>query len=165
MGENMKKGRKYIIFLISCLLLVMQTISVYAEENSSTEWYEMVEEEFDSSDESIDGIMPYTQYIVDVQTTIAKISSSKVGLRADVYCDSTVNSISVTFYLQKKSGSSWVNVASGTPSSATNVSSTAKQVTVSGISSGTYRAKSVTRVVDKYGYSESVTGYSGSITI
>ena len=58
-----------------------------------------------------------------------------------------------------------MNVASGTPSSVTNVNRTNRQVTVSGISSGTYRAKSVTRVTDQYGYAESITGYSGYITI
>lgn len=161
----MKKGKKYIILILACLMFLMQVFPVYAEENSTDEWYEMVEEEFEPIEEDIESIVPYTLYIMDVQTSLAKLSSSKVGLRADVYCTSAVKSITVTFYLQKKSGSTWVNVASGTPSTATNVSNTAKQVTVSGISSGTYRAKTVTRVTDQYGYSESVTGYSGSLTI
>lgn len=161
----MKKNKKYIAFLLASLLLVLQVLPVYAEENSSTEWYEMVEEEFEPVGEGIGNITPYTQYIIDVQTTIAKISSSKVGLRADVYCASTVQSITVTFYLQKKSGSTWVNVSSGTSSASTNVSSAAKQATVSGVSSGTYRAKSVVRVCDAYGYAETLTGYSGAITI
>ncbi|MCI6431807.1 MAG: hypothetical protein SPF19_01120 [Oliverpabstia sp.] len=160
-----KRRKKYIVIILTCMLLILQVMPVYAEENSDVEWYEMVEEEFDTNDISMSDITPYTLYIVDVQTTIAKLSSSKVGLRADVYCASTVQSISVTFYLQKKSGSTWVNVSSGTSSASTNVSSTAKQATVSGVSSGTYRAKSVTTVKDKNGYSESVTCYSGSISI
>lgn len=162
----MKKCKKYLIVLVSCVLLILQVFPVYAEENSDAEWYEMVEEEYEAIENNgNDLVMPYTQYIMNVLTSMTKLSSSKIGMRADVYCASTVQSITVTFYLQKKSGSTWVNVASGTPSSATNVSSTAKQVTVSGISSGTYRAKTVTRVVDQYGYSESVTGYSGYMTI
>ncbi len=162
----MKKSKKYLVVIVSCVLLILQVFPVYAEENSDTEWYEMVEEEYEAIENNgNDLVMPYTQYIMNVLTSMTKLSSSKIGMRADVYCASTVQSITVTFYLQKKSGSTWVNVASGTPSSATNVSSTAKQVTVSGISSGTYRAKTVTRVVDQYGYSESVTGYSGSLTI
>lgn len=160
----MKKGKRYLILILSCMLL-LYAFPVYAEENSTEEWYEMVEEEFEFEEENVGIISPYTLYIVDVQTSLAKLSSSKLGLRADVYCASKVQSITVTFYLQKKSGSTWVNVASGTPSSATNVSSTAKQVTVSGVSSGTYRAKSITRVIDQYGYAETVTGYSGYMTI
>lgn len=148
-----------------CALLFAQVFSVHAEE-VSTEWYEMVEEDFETVENNLDDlVMPYTQYIMNVQTSIAKLSSSKVGLRADVYCASTVQSITVTFYLQKKSGSTWVNVSSGTSSASTNVASAAKQATVSGVSSGTYRAKSVTTVRDKNGYSESVTCYSGSISI
>lgn len=161
----MKKSKKYISLILVGMLLMLQIIPVYAEEDSENEWYEMVEEEYEVVDDDIDdAIVPYTQYIVNVLTSIAKISSSKIGLRADVYCASTVQSATIVFYLQKKSGSSWVNVSSGT-ASATNFSSTAKQMTVSGVSSGTYRAKTVTTVRDKYGYSESVTCYSGSISI
>ena len=87
----MIRERKYIAFIMICVLLVIQAFPVLAEENSTTEWYEMVEEEFDDGGNDLDDIvMPYTQYIMNVQTTIAKLSSSKVGLRADVYCSSTV---------------------------------------------------------------------------
>lgn len=162
----MIRERKYIAFIMICVLLVIQAFPVLAEENSTTEWYEMVEEEFDDGGNDLDDIvMPYTQYIMNVQTTIAKLSSSKVGLRADVYCSSTVQTVTVTFYLQKKSGSTWVNVSSGTPASVANVNRTNRQATVSGLSSGTYRAKSVTRVTDYNGYSEAITGYSGTISL
>lgn len=162
----MKKLKKRMIIVLTSILLLLQVFPVYAEDNSDTEWYEMVEEEFNVAEDNIDDLAtPYTLYIMNVQTSLAKLSSSKLGLRADVYCTSTVQSITVTFYLQKYNGSTWVNVSSGTPSPTTNVSSTAKQATVSGLSSGTYRAKSITRVVDKYGYAETVTGYSGSLTI
>lgn len=162
----MKIIKKYCLMVLVCVLLLLQIIPVYAEDNSTNEWYEMVEEDFDVNGQNLEeGIMPYTQYIMNVLTSMAKISSTKLGLRADVYCASTVQSITVTFYLQKKSGSTWVNVASGTSSASTNVSSAAKQMTVSGLSSGTYRAKAVAMVRDQYGYAETLTSYSGSITI
>lgn len=149
-------------------MILSQSFPVYADDNIGEEWYTMVEESFENAEEQVgesEEVMPYTLYVVDVVSAIAKISSSKVGLRADVYCASTVQSITVTFYLQKYNGSSWTNVSSGTASVATNVSSTTKQMTVTGLSSGTYRTKTVTLVRDKYGYSETVTGYSGSLTI
>ncbi len=161
----MKKSKKYIVIILSCMLFLLQIVPVYAEENNNIEWYEMIEEEYETVGNVDDAITPYTQYILNVVTSMTKLSSSKLGLRADVYCVSTVQSITVTFYLQKYTGSSWKTVSSGTASAATNVSSTAKQMTVSGLSSGTYRAKTETLVRDKYGYAETVTGYSGSLTI
>lgn len=160
----MKKIKKKIILMVTFVMMLMQVMPAYAEENSTEEWYELVEEEFETPEEISPGIMPYTQYIMDVMTSLKKISSNKLGMRADVYCISKVQSITITFYLQKKSGSTWVNVASAS-ASASNVSSTAKQMTCTGVSSGTYRAKTITRVVDKYGYAETLTGYSGSIKI
>lgn len=149
--------------MIVCLLTIMQTCPTYAE-NVSDEWYEMVDEEFEMPGVDAYEISPYKLYLIDVITSLAKLGSGKVGLRADVYCAATMPSITITFYLQKSNGSSWVNVASGT-ASATNVSRTAKSKTVSGLSSGTYRAKAVVLVRDSSGYAESLTGYSGSLTI
>lgn len=159
----MKKNRKIICLFLISLIFVMQIIPVYAEQ-TETEWYEMVEESFETSNEDELGIVPYTAYIVDVVTSIAKISSGKVGLRADVLCSSTMSQVTLTFYLQKKSGSTWVNVSQGVTTSS-NVSHVIKQMTVSGVSSGSYRAKVVAKVTDKYGFSESLTGFSGAITI
>lgn len=162
----MKRRKKYISFILIITIFLLSIIPVSAEENDDSEWYEMTEEEFDGANAGEgDFAVPYTLYIMNVASSIAKLSSSKVGLRADVYCTSTVQSITVTFYLQKYTGSSWKTVSSGTASAATNVSSTVKQMTVSGLSSGTYRAKTETLVRDKYGYAETVTGYSGSLTI
>ena len=115
--------KKIIITLMTVMMLFAQITSVYADENvDSIEWYEMVEEDFEIVDESNENIMPYTAYIVDVITSTAKISSGKLGLRADVLCSSSMQSIRVTFYLQKKSGSSWVTVASKESSSSYGVS-------------------------------------------
>lgn len=158
--------KKIIIVVLSFVMAFMQLSSVYAAESDElNEWYEMVEEDFETIDENIGNITPYTAYIVDVITSMVKISSGKLGLRADVMCASTVKSISVTFYLQKKSGSSWVSVASKSSSVSYNVAHATKQMTVSGLSSGTYRTKAVAFVQDTYGYSESLTGYSGSLSI
>lgn len=163
----MKKIKKYLVMCITSLMLCMHICPVYADEELS-EWYDMYEENFEIVEEieqSSTGAVPYTLYIMDVITSTAKLSSTKVGLRADVLCSSTMRSIDVTFYLQKKSGSSWVTVASKAASTATNVSSTVKQMTVSGLSSGTYRTKAVAFVQDSSGYGETFTGFSGAVTL
>lgn len=159
----MRKIRKKTVYLLICILLSVQLfpINAYGEE---AEWYEMVEEDFESTSITDMDIQPYMLYIVDVITTITKISSTKVGIRADVPCSDTMKTITVTIYLQKSTGSSWTNVGSQTLSSS-NVSSTTKKVTVSGLSSGSYRGKVTAKVTDNYGYSESITGYSGAITL
>lgn len=159
----MNSLKRKVVYLLVCVLLSMQIqpISIYAEE---VEWYEMVEEDFEISRPENTEIQPYTMYIMDVITSITKISTGKVGIRADIPCSSTVSKINVTIYLQKKVGSSWTNVGSQTLS-ASNVSSTTKKVTVSGLSSGTYRGKVSAKVTDKYGYTESASSYSGSISI
>lgn len=160
----MKKVRKCIVSFMVCVIAIMQVLPIYAYEEP-IEWYEMVEEDFEVvSEESIE-ISPYSLYIMDVMTSMKKLSSSKLGLRADIYCSAKMQSIAVTFYLQKHSGSSWVTVSSGAASTSTNVSSTVKQMTVSGLSSGTYRTKAVAFVRDYSGYGETFTGYSGTLTI
>lgn len=160
----MKIRKRVITLILSVMLTLIQIVPVYAEENNE-EWYEMIEESFDMTEPVSEAIMPYTLYIMNIITSTVKLSSSKLGMRADVLCASTVRSINVTFYLQKKSGTSWVNVASKTSSTSYNVSNTAKQMTVSGLSSGTYRTKAVAYVTDSSGYGETLTGYSGSLTI
>lgn len=160
----MSKMKKFTVIIMICLMTFLQVFPVYADEES-TEWYEMVEEDFEVVVGGENGISPYMLYIMDVMTATAKLSSSKLGLRADVLCSTKMRTIDVTFYLQKKSGSSWVTVASKAASTATNVSNTVKQMTVSGLSSGTYRTKAVALVTDYYGYGETVTGYSGALTI
>lgn len=160
----MKKMKKCIVLIISCVLLFAQVIPAYAEDSSTTEWYEMVEEDFEVAEIGESEIMPYTLYLMNVITTLKKLDTSKLGIRADVYCASEVKTMTITFVLQKKSGSSWIDVASK-PVTVYNVSRTGKSVTVSGVSSGTYRGKAIVRVTDKYGYTESLTGYSGQLSI
>lgn len=137
-------------------------INVYAGDNDIEEQYQLIEENFEVNEEEVPNIIPYSQYLIDVQTTIAKISAGKVGIRAHVYCSSVVQDIKITFMLQKKSGSTWKTVAT-TTASASNVTDAARSVTASGVSSGTYRGKAIAMVTDKYGYSETLSSFSGSI--
>lgn len=102
---------------------------------------------------------------MNVLTSIIKQDSSKVGMRAEVHCAAVMSKITITFYLQKLSGSSWHNVGS-TVVYAYNTSSTIKKVTASNLSSGTYRTKaSVMVTASGSSYSETLTGYSGSINL
>lgn len=156
--------KKYFSMLLACLLCIMTVLPVYAEENVADEWFEMVEEDFEINIDESEIAQPYTLYLIDVDTIIQKLSSNKIGIRADVYCSESVKTITTTFYLQKLYDNVWKNVSSGVVS-ASNTNHLSRSATVSGVTSGRYRAKTVTKVTDKYGYSETMTGYSGSITI
>ena len=156
--------KKYISILLTCLLCIATVFPVYAEENTADEWFEMIEEEFEVSIDDSEIVQPYTLYLIDVATYIQKLSSSKVGLHAEVYCSESVKTITTTFYLQKNYSGVWKDVSSGSVS-ASSTNRLSRSVTVTGVTSGKYRAKTVTMVTDKYGYSEMMTGYSGSITI
>lgn len=152
------------LFLIGlCIMMCMSSVNVSAGEKEE-ENYSLVEEEFSVHENSPIEVAPYTQYLMDVQTTIARLEPGKVGIRAHVYCTTTMSNIDITFYLQKKSGSSWATVGTGR-ATASNVSDVGKSVSTTGVSSGTYRGKVVAKVTDKYGYSESMSSFSGSITI
>lgn len=129
--------KKYIAFILSCMLLVFQCSFVFAEE---PEQYEMVEMENDDifGLNSRSEVSPALLYIANVYTSIVAISSNQVGIRAETVCSEKVKTITVTYILQKWNGSKWVGIASKTASAS-----------VTGYS----------------GYTESLTGYSGSITI
>lgn len=164
------KNKRLIAIIMTIIMLVMQSLPIYAsdgsEENTSSqdEWYELIEEDFEFEGTNNPDIQPYTIYLVNVATSIVKINSSKVGMRADIYCSSTVKTINVVFSLQKLSGSTWKTVGTAS-ASASNVASTYKSVTASGLSSGTYRTKATVKATDSSGYSETLTGYSGSINL
>lgn len=157
--------RKFSI-LLSLILLFTLTVPVAAEENKeyNAEWYELVEEEFELTDDTASSAMPRTLYIGNVYTYITKLSSGKVGMRADVYCADTVAKIQTTLTLQKLIGTTWYNVGSAEVSTTDNYKMS-KSVTASNVSAGTYRAKSVTKVTAYSGYSESLTVYTSSISI
>lgn len=157
------KMKKNSMLILMCIMLCMSTVNAYAGDGDF-ENYQLIEDEFEIEDNTKPVITPYTKYLMNVQTTIARLEPGKVGIRAHVYCTTTMSNIDITFYLQKKSGSSWATVGTGR-ASATNVSDVGKSVSTTAVSSGTYRGKVIARVTDKYGYSESMTSYSGSITI
>ncbi len=164
------KNKRFIAIIMTVIMLIMQALPIYADDGNETntgsqnEWYELIEEDFEFQATNNPDINPYTLYLVNVTTSIVKISSNKVGMRADIYCSTNVKTINVIFSLQKLSGSAWATVGTAT-ASASNVHSTYKSVTASGLSSGTYRAKATVKATDSSGYSETLTGYSGSINL
>lgn len=163
--EDDRMKRKLSI-LLSFVLLFALAVPAAAEENqkSDTEWYELVEEDFELTEDTGVSTMPRTRYLVNVYTYITKISSGKVGMRADVYCSDTVAKIETTLTLQKLVNGKWTGVGSMVVST-TDDYQMSKSVTASNVSAGTYRAKSVTKVTAYTGYSETLTVYTGSITM
>lgn len=158
------KIKRIVALVLALMMLFTQVISVYAEETGTDEWYELVEEDFEMVTEPDPIVSPYALYLMNVITSIAKLSSTKVGMRAEVLCSAVMSKITIVFYLQKLSGTSWHNVGSTTVY-AYNTSSTAKSVTASNLSSGTYRTKACVMVTASNGYAETLNGYSGSINL
>lgn len=156
------KIKRIVAIVLAMMMLFAQVVSISAEETEVNEWYELVEEDFEMVSEPDQTVNPYALYLMNIITSNVKISSTKLGMRAEVLCAAVMSKITITFYLQKLSGSSWQNVAS-TVVYAYNTSSTIKKVTASNLSSGTYRTKACVMVTDSNGYSETLTGYSGSI--
>lgn len=158
--------KKYFSIILSIILLTL-SIPVYAEENAEEQYPLVFEEEGSEIDILFeDGeaqIMPRSRYISNVQTQAKYLGSNQVAIHVNAYCNSVVSKITTNFYLQKYTGSGWVNVSSGTIS-VSNSNKLSKTGTVSGVPSGTYRAKSATKVTDSYGYSETQTSYSGAFS-
>jgi len=164
--------KKYIAMLLSCILIMSQGTIIFAGENDDTEvQYEMVE----ISDENMPigegmDVVPLTLYLSNVYTSIVKLSSTKVSIRAQAVCAQTVKSIKVTYILQKWNGSKWVDVASTTSTKTKGLSYktkiyTHKSYSISGLSSGKYRCKANAQATGYNGYSESLVGYSSSISL
>ena len=158
------KTKRIVALILAMMLLFAQVVSVSAEETNTTEWYELVEEDFEMVTEPDASASPYMLYLMNVITTIIKLDSNKVGMRAEVHCAAVMSKITIVFYLQKLSGTSWHNVGSTTVY-AYNTSSTAKSVTASNLSSGTYRTKAAVKVTAPNGISETATGYSGGVIL
>ena len=158
--------KKYIAMLLSCILIMSQGTIIFAEEKDNPEMqYEMVEidDENMPMGEGVD-VAPLTLYLSNVYTSIVKVSSTQVSIRAQAVCAQTVKSIKVTYILQKWNGSKWVDVASAT-STSYDVSNTHKSYAISSLSSGQYRCKANAQATGYNGYSESLIGYSSSITL
>lgn len=158
------KNKKIWALFLAMVMLFMQIIPVCAEETNVNEWYELIEEDFQMDIEPDQSVNPYSLYLMNVYASIAKINSTKVGMRADVHCAAVMKEITVVFYLQKLSGTSW-NTVGTTTVYAYNTSSTSKSITASNLSSGTYRTKVLAKVTASNGYSETLTSYSGSINL
>ena len=58
------KNKKMIALILSIMMLLMQAVSVYAEEPETTEWYDLVEEEVEMTGELNDAITPYSLYLM-----------------------------------------------------------------------------------------------------
>ena len=158
------KIKRTVALILVMMLLFAQIIPVSAEETEITEWYELIEEDFEMVTEPDASASPYMLYLMNVITSIVKVDSNKVGMRAEVHCSTVMSKITITFKLQKLSGTSWYDVGS-TVVYAYNTSSTAKKVTASNLSSGTYRAKASVKITAPNGISETANGYSGSINL
>lgn len=158
--------KRKICILLSLILLFTWVVPASAEEKVETgaEWYELTEEDFELTEDTASSVMPRTLYLMNVYTYITKISSSKVGMRADVYCSDNVAKIETTLTLQKLVNNTWTNVGSKTVST-TDAHQMSKSVTASNVAAGTYRARSVTKITAYSGYTESVTVYTSSITM
>lgn len=154
--------KKYISVLLACVLFFSFAIPTYAEE--SEEWYEMVEVSEEEWTEEPELVNPYTLYIMNVRTSIMDGGNGKVYLHAEVCCTTDMQTITTVFYLQKHTSSGWVNVSSGT-TSVSDSDTLSKTMSVSGVSAGTYRARTQTLVRSYSGTPESTAGYSGNITI
>ena len=68
-------------------------------ENESYEMVEISDVEMPSGT-GISGISPCTLYLADVITSIVKVSSSQVSIRAQAICSEKVQSITVIYTLQ-----------------------------------------------------------------
>lgn len=160
------KKVKYIISVITLMSLVLsQTLCVWGADK---EWYNLTEIEIEDQEMTLEEksgeleITPYTRYIMGASVSVRRPSDGVIWMRSEVYCNETMSKITTVFTLQKKVGSSWVNVGKGTVS-VSNDNSMYKSMEATGVSSGTYRCIADTQVVSKTGYTESVSVTSGQI--
>lgn len=158
--------KRIIAVLLSCIMLCSQAVFVFAADDAEKEHYEMVEisdEEWVEMGGEI-GVMPSLLYIANIITSIVKVSSSQVSIRAETVCSEKVKSITVVYILQKWNGSKWVNVISRTDT--VNDATTARKTySITGLGSGSYRCKASAKVTGYSGYSETLAGYSASINL
>lgn len=160
--------KKYLAVVLSCILLLSQGTLIFAAETEEPmKQYELIEngESLGNTYVGInDEVMPLTLYLANVYTSIVKVSSTKVSIGAQAICSEKMKSIQVIYILQKKVNGKWSDAGS-TSSTSYDVSNTSKSYTVSSVSSGEYRCKASVKVTAYNGYSETLTGYSSSISI
>lgn len=160
--------KKYKIILPIILLISLfcgQTLTVFGAEQ---EWYILTEVDDNLEPDTIalgeEELTPYSRYILGATVILRNPSSGVIQMRSEVYCTETMSKITTTFTLQKKSGSSWVNVGQGSVS-ASNDNSMYKSMKATGASSGTYRCVADTKVVSKSGYTETVSIISSNLKV
>ena len=140
-----------------------QTLQISASE---LEWYDLHEIEEDKEDtlileEDLE-VTPYSRYILGASALLREPSEGVLWMRSEVYCTEVMSKITTVFTLQKKVGSSWVNVGQGTVS-VSNDNSMYKSMEATGASSGTYRCVANTQVISKTGYSETISVVSNTV--
>lgn len=157
------KKNKILLSIVMIMFLLGQTLNVWGQEK---EWFDLKEITVDTESESILDesveVTPFSRYIMGAKVIIKRPSTDVIMMRTEVYCTETMQSISTTFTLQKKVGTSWVNVGQKTVST-TNDNSMYKSVEATGVSAGTYRCVADTRVTSKTGYMESTSLTSNTV--
>lgn len=156
----MKKKCRILAFLLTAIFM-LQTIPVGAMER---EWYDLKEENIliDDSSSEEEEINLYTLYIAGATVTLKKMGSGEFGMRSEVICSETMKKIETVFTLQKKSGSSWVTVGTGSVSQS-DTRTMYKAMTASGVASGTYRCIASSKATSYSGYSETVSITSSAV--
>ncbi len=114
---------------------------------------------------SIGGISPAYEISQDVSSSLS-IGGTKATCTSRAYSDNCA-SISVTHTLQKYSGWLWIwnDVDNANWSKTVSVNTICLVSTKNGLSSGTYRVKSVFTLTDKNGKTETITIYSDEVPI
>ena len=155
--------KKVVIMFLVCAMMMCQAINVFA--NDDLEQYEMVECELETVPmQNESDVAPVTVYLANIYTSIVKVSSSQVSIRADAVCGEKVKKLTVIYILQKWNGSKWVIIASKSVTTY-DVSSAHKSYTISGLGTGRYRCKASAMATGYSGYSETLAGYSASIIL
>lgn len=106
-----------------------------------------------SAQKNTPDISPYYTYAIDASSNL-DISSSKATCKSSATGGFSVTKISATQYLQKKDGTKWETVDNATWSDSVNGISFSMTNSKSGLSSGTYRLKTVFRVYCGNSYEE-----------
>lgn len=92
------------------------------------------------------------------------LSGTEANCKSDTNGKS-ITSITATQTLQKLQGNAWTSVSGASWTSTVSTSNISIQNTKSGLTSGTYRLKTVFKLTDKNGKTETVTVYSEEKTV
>lgn len=84
--------KRVIAFILGCILMLSQGISVFAENTEDFSKFEMIETDQSFTNGSENQVSPNLLYIADILTYIAKVSSNQVGIQGDVVCSTKVKS-------------------------------------------------------------------------